>query len=141
MNRSSLFVLGLLLFPTVCLGQATPGDSQTLQALLSEVRQLRKDLQTATIAAQRAQILIYRLLGQEAAVARASQRLDEVREKLAGFQAQRNYLATEAKHDEDFIGDTENPPAQRKVLEDRLAHLKSELESAENLLQQRQAQE
>jgi len=64
-------------FSTACFGQTTPGDSQTLQALLSEVRQLRQDLQTTTIAAQRAQILLYRLQGQEAAVARASQRIDE----------------------------------------------------------------
>lgn len=39
------------------------------------------------------------------------------------------------------MGNTENPPAQRKVLEDRLAHLKSELESAEDLLQLQQTQE
>src|SRR5437867_1607411 len=38
MNRSALFVLGLLLFSTDCFGQTTAGDSQTLQALLSEVR-------------------------------------------------------------------------------------------------------
>ena len=77
MNRSSLFVLSSLVFSTACFGQTTTGDSQTLQALLLEVRQLRQDLQTTTIAGQRVQILIYRLQGQEAAVARASQRLDE----------------------------------------------------------------
>ncbi len=97
MNRSSLFVLGLLLLSTACFGQTTPGDSQTLQALLSEVRQLRQDLQTTTIAAQRAQILIYRLQGQEAAVARASQRLDEAREKLARIQDERKHVATDVK--------------------------------------------
>src|SRR5882724_2597692 len=36
-------------------------------------------LQSTTIAAQRAQILLYRLQGQEAAVARASQKLDDSR--------------------------------------------------------------
>src|SRR5258708_29002378 len=86
MNRSSLLVLSLLLSSTACFGQTTPGDSQTLQALLLEVRQLRQDLQTTTIAGQRAQILIYRLQGQEAAVTRAAQRLDEAREKLARIQ-------------------------------------------------------
>ena len=91
MNRSGLFVLGLLIFSPDCFGQSTPGDSQTLQALLSEVRQLRQDLQTTTIAGQRAQILIYRLQGQEAAVARASQRLDEARDKLARIQDERKH--------------------------------------------------
>jgi hypothetical protein len=43
---------------TPCFGQTTPSESQTLQALLWEVRQLRQDLQTTTIAVQRAQILL-----------------------------------------------------------------------------------
>ena len=93
MNRQLLFVLSLLLFPTACLAQTTPNDSKTLQSLLLEVRQLRQDLQTTTIAGQRAQILIYRVQGQEAAVARASQRLDEFREKLARIQDERKHVA------------------------------------------------
>src|SRR5450432_1558504 len=67
MNRRSLLLaLGYLLSSTACLGQSAPGDSQTLQALLSEVRQLRVELRTTTIAAQRSQILIFRLQAQEA---------------------------------------------------------------------------
>jgi len=65
MHRSCLLILGLLLIATPVLGQSASTDSQTLQALLSEVRQLRHDLQTTTLAAQRAQILLYRLQGQE----------------------------------------------------------------------------
>jgi chromosome segregation ATPase len=141
MKRSSLFVLALLLSSTACFGQNSPGDSQTLQALLSEVRQLRQDLQTTTIAAQRAQILIYRLQGQEAAVARASQRLDEAREKLARIQDERKHVATDVKQHEDFIGNTGNPPAERKEVEGVLAQFKTKLESLENEEQQRQARE
>jgi len=89
MNRSSILALGFLLSLTPCFGQTTPSESQTLQALLLEVRQLRQDLQTMTIAVQRAQILLYRSQGQEAAVARASQRLDGARERLAAIQDQR----------------------------------------------------
>ncbi len=141
MNRSTLFVLCLLVFPTACFGQTTPGDSHTLQALLLEVRQLRQDLQTTTIAAQRAQILLYRLQRQEAAVARASQRLDEAREKLSGIQAQRKHFTAVVKQHEDFISNTENPPAARKEFEVTLPQIKSELESSESLEQQQQAQE
>jgi chromosome segregation ATPase len=141
MNRLSLFVLGPLLFSTACFGQTTPGDSQTLQALLSEVRLLRQDFQTTTIAAQRAQILIYRLQGQEAAVARASQRLDEAREKLARIQDERKHLTTDFKQHEDFISNTENPPTQRKEVETVLPQLKTRLESLENQEQQWKTQE
>jgi len=141
MNRSSLFVLGLLLLSTACFGQSTPNDSQTLQALLSEVRQLRQDLQTTIIAAQRAQILLYRLQGQEAAVARASERLDEAREMLAGAQSERKHQAAEVKQHEEFISNTENSSAQRKEFENMLPEDKTRLESFENLEQQQQARE
>src|SRR6266536_982188 len=141
MNRLLLLVLGLLLSPTACLGQTTSGDSQTLQALLSEVRQLRQDLQTTTIAGQRAQILIYRLQGQEAAVARASQRLDEARDKLSRIQDQRKQEVSAIKLTEGLLSNTDNPPTQRKELEDSLARRKARLESLENEEQQPQTRE
>src|SRR5216684_6457268 len=92
MHRSCLLILGLLLIAAPVLGQSASTDSQTLQALLAEVRQLRHDLQTTTLAAQRAQILLYRLQGQEAIVARASQRLDDARARLAEVQSNRTKL-------------------------------------------------
>jgi len=141
MNRSGLFVLGLLIFSPDCFGQSTPGDSQTLQALLSEVRQLRQDLQTTTIAGQRAQILIYRLQGQEAAVARASQHLDEARDKLARIQDERKHVAADVKRQEDFISNMENPATQRKELEGVVARSKTRLDSLESQEQQLQTRE
>jgi chromosome segregation ATPase len=133
--------VGLLFFATACFGQTSSADSQTLQALLSEVRQLRQDIQLTTIMVERAQILIYRLHGQEAAVARASQRLDESREKLARTQEQRKQLSIEIKQEEEFIANTENVPAQRKNYEDRLPHLKARVDSLEGDEQQDQARE
>ena len=142
MNRQLLFVLSLLLFPTACLAQTTPNDSKTLQSLLLEVRQLRQDLQTTTIAGQRAQILIYRVQGQEAAVARASQRLDEAREKLTRNQDERKHVAADVKRFEDSISDTESPTAPRKEIEQNiLPQLKARLEVLENQEQQLQTRE
>lgn len=141
MDRSSLFVLGFLVFSTSCFGQTTSGDSQTLQALLTEIRLLRQDLRTTTVAAQRSQILIYRLQGQEAAVARASQRLDEAREKLARTQDERKHVAADVKQTEDFLSSTENPATQKKPFENRLSELKARLESLESDEQQNQSRE
>jgi len=142
MNRRSLLLaLGYLLFSTACLGQSEPGDSQTLQALLSEVRQLRAELRTTTTAAQRSQILIYRLQGQEASVGRASQRLDEAREKLARTQDERKHVAADVKQNEDFVDDSQNPANQRKMFENRLSELKTRLESLESDEQQNQSRE
>ena len=141
MHRSCLLILGLLLIAAPVLGQSASTDSQTLQALLSEVRQLRHDLQTTTLAAQRAQILLYRLQGQEAIVARASQRLDEARARLTEIQAARVRLTSDIKQHEDFVSHTENPAVERKQVEDLLPRLKANLASLENEEQQKQTRE
>jgi hypothetical protein len=65
MRRLLLAVLTLFVIPTLALRQSAPTDSQTLQALLAEVRQLRHDLQTTTATTQRAQIALYRLQRQD----------------------------------------------------------------------------
>jgi len=98
-------------------------------------------LQTTTIAGQRAQILIYRLQGQEAAVARASQRLDEARDKLARIEEQRKQVVSAIKLTEGLLSNTDNPPTQRKELEDSLVQRKTRLESLENEEQQPQTRE
>ncbi len=134
MNRSSLFVLGLLLLSTACFGQTTPGDSQTLQALLSEVRQLRQDLHTTTIAAQRAQILIYRLQGQEAAVARASQRLDEAREKLARIRLKTRLESLENEEQQRQTREIE-AEQQLRAEEVRLSDLRDQLDRLDKALE------
>src|SRR5438094_1740665 len=141
MNRLTLIGVGILLISPDCFGKSTPGDSQTLHALLSKVRQLRQDLQTTTIAGQRAQILIYRLQGQEAAVARASQRMDEARDKLARIQDERKHVAADVKQQEDFTSNLENPATQRKELEGVVARSKARLESLESQEQQLQTRE
>jgi hypothetical protein len=144
-RRLSLLALGCLLFATACFGQSAASDSQTLQALLSEVRQLRQELRqqlrTTTIAAQRTQILIYRLQGQEAVVARASQRLGEARNKFEGTHGARLQTAGDIKQTEDFVNNTDNPAAQRKEREDRLSLLKTRLEQLEGAEQRFQSQE
>jgi len=141
MHRSCLFIPVLLLIAAPVFGQSTSTDSQTLQALLAEVRQLRHDLQTTTIAAQRAQILLYRLQGQEAAVTRASQKVDDARARIAETQSNRSKLTSDIKRHEDFVSTTENSPAERKQVEEVLTQLKGKLASLENEEQQRQTRE
>jgi chromosome segregation ATPase len=141
MKRSFRFVLCVFVFSPPCFGQTALSDSQTLQALLSEVRLLRQELRTTTVAAQRSQILIYRLQGQEASVERASHRLDEARDKLARTQTDRKHFTAEVKEIEDFVGNAENPSSQRKLFENRLPEVKTRLESLESAEQQHQSQE
>src|SRR5438445_1749238 len=141
MHRSCLVIPLLLLVSAPVFGQSATTDSQILQALLAEVRQLRHDLQTTTIAAQRAQILLYRLQGQEAIVARATQRLDDARARLAETQSNRTKLTSDTKRYEDFLNNSENPPGERKQVEEMLPQVKAKLASFENEEQQRQTRE
>ncbi len=119
MPRSSVLALSLLVFSSPALGQATPAESPTLQAMLAEIRQLRQGLQTSAIAARRAQILIYRLHEQEAAVAHASQRLDEAKSSAEQLRARRKYQEIQIKQYETMKDRAENA-AQRQQFEDAI---------------------
>ena len=128
MLRLPILALGVLFFSSPALGQATQTESPTLQALLAEIRQLRQDLQTSAIAARRAQILIYRLHVQEAAVARASQHLDEAKSSVEQLRARRKYQEFQIKRYEDMKDRAENA-TQRKQFEDAINELKAQTEA------------
>jgi len=83
---------------TATFAQTTSSDSQTLQALLAEVRQLRQDLQVSLTRIQSAQILLSRQQIQQVAVSRASQHLNDARSKLAEVQVVIRSEAAEIKH-------------------------------------------
>jgi chromosome segregation ATPase len=139
MHRSCLLILGLLLISVPVFGQSPSTDSQTLQALLAEVRQLRHDLQTTTAAAQRAQILIYRVQAQESVVRRMQERVDDARSRLAQIRYEQKGRAATIKQIEEMRGRTETPATEQKQLEDSLTQLKARLEADANKEQETQA--
>ena len=108
MRRIYLFIVVVFGMATVALAQTTSSDSQTLQALLGEVRQLRQDLQVSLTRMQSAQILLSRLQIQEVAVTRASQHLDDARSKLGEVQVVMKSEAAEIKHFEDAPNNGDN---------------------------------
>jgi isoleucyl-tRNA synthetase len=120
---------------TATFAQTTSSDSQTLQALLTEVRQLRQGLQISLTRMQSAQILLSRLQIEEVAVSRASQHLDDARSKLAEIQFVVRSETAEIKHYEDAPNDGDNA-AQN---DDALRRAKSDLEASTSLAQQRQS--
>jgi len=140
MRRSFFLVPLLLLTAAPVVGQSS-SDSQTPQALLAEVRQLRHDLQTTTIAAQRAQILLFRVQRQQGAVDIASQKLDDARARLTETQSNRTRLVNDIRQNEDFATRNENSLADRKSAEDTLAALKAALSQLQAEEQQRQTKE
>jgi chromosome segregation ATPase len=140
MCRPQFLVVGLLLISPAAFGQTSSPDSQTLQALLAEVRQLRQELRTTAVAAQRVQIFLYRLQIQQGVVERAQRRVDEARSTLSQTQTELKMMASTIKQIEDKISNAQNP-AERKRQEDLLPKFKSELESQQNSEQQSQIRE
>ena len=139
MYRPFVFLFGLLFFSMPAWGQANARDSETLQSLLEEVRQLRQEFAAQAAANQKIQILLYRLQAQQAAVARASRRVDDARTELNQLENERARLADEIKQHEDFMARTENASGDRKAVEQAIPALRTRLESAEN--QQQEAKE
>lgn len=136
MHRTVL-LLGALWLAPAALAQTVSTDS-TLQALLNEVRLLRQQLEAHNAASQRTQILFFRIQTQQAAVARASQRVDDARGRLADTQEARRKLEGEAKAAQDNLEHADNP-ADRKNLENMLTYFKRHSEELNEEDQQRQA--
>lgn len=141
MRRFRLLIPIFLVVTWPAVGQTSGTDSQTLRALLEEVRLLRHEIEVSMVATQRAQILIYRLEIQQTSVARAAQRLDEARAKLAETQSNRAKLAQEIKLNEDGLARTDNPDLDRKMVEEGLISLRAGLAQLQVDEQERQARE
>ena len=131
MRRASFLVFGLLLIPTTAFGQSTSTDSQTLQALLHEVRELRQDVRTVTAVSERAQILLARLQAQQAATEDAQKELDSARSRLDQAQKHQNGLNNQMRYYKDQDTEERTPDsAQRQRIEEMIGRFKSNLEEA-----------
>jgi chromosome segregation ATPase len=126
MRQWILFAQILLLLPIQAVCQTTAADSQTLQALLAEVRQLRQELRTTNISSQRAQILIYRMQAQQTVVTRLSQQVDSGRTKSAQNQSEQKRFTAAIKRLED-LRDRQSD-TERKPTDEQLAQMKIRLE-------------
>jgi chromosome segregation ATPase len=120
-------------------GQSAAADTQTLQALLNEVRALRQDLRASLSRTQNTQILLARFQIQEGVTTRAADRFNDARQKLLDTQIHQKELALEQKRLEDSPPATD--PQQQSDLLDRLNHVKADLEVTAHVAQQHQAAE
>jgi chromosome segregation ATPase len=139
MKRLSLLPLAVL-FATTAFAQTNSNDSDTLKSLLSEVRLLRQDLRTTTVAAQRAQILVYRAQAQESVVRRMHERVDDTRSKLAQIESEQRNRASTIKQVEEKRSQSETTTADQKELEGMLnAQIKGKFDADANKEQETQA--
>jgi chromosome segregation ATPase len=140
MRRAFYSVVAVLAISSFAVGQSATSDTQTLQALLTEVRALRQELRVSLNRTQTMQILLVRFQMQEGAIARASDRVNEARQKLLDTQIHQKELTAEAKQTEEAMDSDPNPQRQADF-QDRLKQIKSNLDVLGTVAQQRQTAE
>lgn len=128
MIRPAAVVVSFLLLSPVAFSQKSESDPQTMQAVLSGIRQLRHDLQTAAFAARRAQIVIYQLHEETAAAEQASEKLENTKTTLAPVHAQAEFQATQIKGLEEYRDSVANDQ-QRKQVDDSLTRRREQVDA------------
>jgi hypothetical protein len=106
--------------------QAPSQDAQVTQALLTEVRQLRQDLQTTAATIQRVQLIMFRMQMVSGTLNRATQRVDDARNRCTYVQPQRKMLTVQIEQAENRQRTAQNPAEPR--LAEEVARLKGNLE-------------
>ena len=119
--------------------QTSSPDSPVLEALLTEIRGLRQDLQTTAATIQRVQILMFRVQTEAQFVSRASDHADQARQMCNNLQQQRTALSQEIARLE--ANPPDNVPGRGASTADNLARLKSNLESTGVMEQQCRSRE
>jgi hypothetical protein len=125
-NRYPLGLLAVLaLTAGVARGQSS-SDHATMQALLSEVQQLRLAMEKSLVVGPRMQLTLQRAILQDQRVARRTAQLDEVRKQIASEAAQQTKVTETIAHLDQEIS-TEADADRRKQLEDMRSALKTNL--------------
>jgi len=141
MYRLSFLLLVLPVVSSPAMGQTNSTDSQTLQALLTEIRQLRQDFEATVVVVHKVQVLIYRLQTQNTTVTRLSRSVDDAHAEVNQLKNERDKVDADIKQHEDFVNSNLNASGDRKAVEDALPGLKERLASLDDQLQQAQKEE
>jgi hypothetical protein len=123
--RTSIHYLLMFLFAaSVAVAQTSPTDSQLTQTLLSEVRQLRSDLQSSAATIQRVQIVMYRLQSEANMLDRAMQRFEQARGACMQAEEQQKMFADQIADAEEQARDSRNS-ANQQTSQNMLTRLKA----------------
>jgi chromosome segregation ATPase len=122
MRKTACFALMGFLCTVPCSGQSSPADSETLKAILTEIRGLHNDVRLS----QTTQILLTELEVQQTAVNKAQSRCDDARNTLTQIRSQQKNLTVQlARFEEDAAPMMDGD--QKKRLTDMQANFKSSL--------------
>ena len=140
MRRISMLFLAVALRAACSDAPAATSDSQTTQAMLTEIRELRQDLQNLAATIQRVAIVVYRHQGQAAMLDRVEQRLENARSMCKNAEANQKQTAHQIEETEKKLRNSQGPSDETRQ-EDWLANLKSSAEIFSVQAQQCQAEQ
>jgi uncharacterized phage infection (PIP) family protein YhgE len=138
MNQVAAFALLGILSVLPSFGQASQADSQTLQAILAELRGIHNEVRLS----ETTHILLAELQIQQTAVDRAIQRRDDLRTKLSQVQGNQKNIAAQLAQLEETSSTTMDAAQKKRLaeiqesLKSSLANLKSEEPERSNELQE-----
>jgi chromosome segregation ATPase len=141
MNYVAAFALLGILGVLPGLAQTSPTDSQTLQAILTEMRSIHNDVRLS----ETTQILLTELEVQQTAVNRVTQKRDEARTKVSQIQNGEKNMAAEVARFDDSANATIDPAQKKQMtqnmdrIKSTLANMKSQEQDAQNELQDAEA--
>jgi chromosome segregation ATPase len=107
------------LMSSMCFAQTTPSETETLQALLVEVRAMHRDFITSLARTQASQILLSRLQTQQAELNHASQRLNDTRLRLSQAQDEERHDSVDLERLEDELNSTSDEVKKTQLIENR----------------------
>jgi len=129
----SLYVAGsILVLPGLVSGQSNKqsNDGQTLQALLTEVRQLRLTLQKSNLIAYRSQVTVERIRAARERVDLLTGKLEQIRNEIAEMVLQFTRAAEHIKQLEVMAADRSLAEDRRKQVEWEITDLKGQLDNS-----------
>lgn len=116
------------------LAQATQSDSQTLQAILAEIRAIHQEVKVT----QTTQILLTELEIQQSVVNRATQRADDAQSRLSEIKAAEKDNAGEQTRLKDAL-DRRTDPQEAEAIADKVEGLKRQVVTMATAEQERTA--
>ena len=137
--RKIAFVI--LFSASVGLCQTPVKEADTLQSLLAEVHHLRQAIENMTVTSQRVQIALHALQMQDAAVARSTQRLDDIQKRCSASEAEQQRVAGVMQRLESQISSNTSPEGEAKQIRSALSDLKNTSDARTAEIQACQASE
>jgi chromosome segregation ATPase len=114
-SRSALVLILLMLSVSASAQQPGPSDTQILQQLVTEVRQLRLALERTNSVNSRLQITLQRIQLQQNQVNRISGQLESLRNEIVKSEAEQGQVSSNLTDLESRIEKEENPDTQKTL--------------------------